>query len=661
MSAIVGVFSRHDQRLEPAFLEQMLARTSHRAPDGVRSCTEGPVGLGHGLLATTPEMRTEEHLCVHPDRQLAITAEARLDNRRELLERFGLPVQPDAGISDNCLILEAYLRYGEGCLEYLRGDFAFAIWDGQRRRVFCGRDRFGVKPFYYHLSPALFACASEIKALLVLPQISRELNDVRIAEYIAEIFDDQENTFYRQIQRLPAHHSLVVTESQSQKQSYWSLDPEREIHYEKDEDYAAHFRELFIQAVERRLQRANPLGSYLSGGLDSSSIVSVASHLLQENESGPLPTLSAVFDEIKECDEREFISSVVSQGGIEAHYMVADQLEPWQALRQMLACQDEPFVAPNLFLSWRLNTEIRRLGWRVTLDGFDGDTTISYGTGYLLELARNRRWLRLGVELRGLGKAYGSPVLPVYWQYIKHFGLKPVVGRSPILQKIRDYWRNGDHVHRKEKKNWNQSSLWRDLLHPEFIQSTDLEQRYQAYLQNQPERGQTERDQHYRALTDGRQPLALEILDKTAAAYGFEPRYPFWDQELVEYCLSLPADQKLRGGWSRFILRQSLEGVLPEKVRWRRGKVDFFPEFVENIRDINPLEIEDMVEEVQLNLNKYLELDKFYVLMSHTRDVEKADPIFVRNYWQIFLLSLFLNGRTITDKPDNEVVCSRLR
>jgi len=651
MSAIVGVLFRRGQPVEPALLEQMLARMDHRAPDGARTWTAGAAGLGHGLLATTPDMRAETHLFVDRRKQLAITAEARLDNRRELLARFGLSVQPGSGISDNRLILEAYRRHGEACLEYLRGDFAFAIWDGQRRRMFCGRDRFGVKPFYYHLSPGLFACASEIKALLVIPQITRELNEVRIAEFMAEIFDDQENTFYRHIQRLPAHHSLIVTERQSKKGSYWSLDPEREIHYEKDEDYAARFRELFFQAVERRLQRANPLGSYLSGGLDSSSIVSVASQLLREDGGGPLPTLSAVFDEIKECDEREYITSVVGQGGIEPHYLVADRLKPLQAIKKLCVIQDEPFAAPNLFLYWRLNTEIHHLSWRVTLDGFDGDTTISYGTGYLLELARDQRWLRLGLELRGLGKASRSPVMPVFWQYIKHFGLKPVVARSRLLQKIRDHWRNGNHARRAKGTKRNQPPLWRELLHPEFIQRTDLEQRYQAYLQNQPERGQSERIQHHRALTDGRQPLALEILDKTAAAQGFEPRYPFWDQDLVEYCLALPPDQKLRGGWSRFILRRSLESVLPEKVRWRRGKVDFTPEFLQNVRDINSHKVETLFAGTQDQLAKYLDIAQFRILRNHTTTADSVDPFSARTYWQILTLSLFQSE--IAQKQEN--------
>src|SRR2546425_12240871 len=165
---------------------------------------------------------------------------------------------------------------------------------------------------------------------------------------------------------------MVVTREGVRMEQYWVLDPEREIRMKSDGEYAEAFREIFTEAVRCRLRSAFPVGSMLSGGLDSSSIVCVARQLLAQNGSTPLHTFSVVFPDLPECDEREYIDAVVAGGGVEPHYLRGDELSPVAGLERQLDQQDEPFYAPNLFLHAGLYDAAAHTGVRVLLDGLDG-------------------------------------------------------------------------------------------------------------------------------------------------------------------------------------------------------------------------------------------------------------------------------------------------
>src|SRR5881296_3903808 len=231
VSGIAGLWRLDGRPGEPAELDGMLARLAHRGPDGTGAWREGRVALGHGMLHTTPESLREQQPLVGTRGDLVLVADARVDNRAELCSL--LPAPSDA--TDAELILAAYERWGEACPEHLLGDFAFAIWDGRTQRLFCARDHFGVKPFYYHHRPGrLFALASEIKGLLVLPDVPRRLNETRVADYLVPLLEDKEITFYEEIVRLPPAHHMTVSRDGVRIERYWALDPSREIRMKSD-------------------------------------------------------------------------------------------------------------------------------------------------------------------------------------------------------------------------------------------------------------------------------------------------------------------------------------------------------------------------------------------------------------------------------------------
>jgi asparagine synthase (glutamine-hydrolysing) len=555
MSAIVGIQQFNSQAIDPADLQKMVDILAHRGSDGSRIWCEGAIGLGHRMLWSTPESLLENMPWID-DRQQVITADVRLDNREELISALALDHCPAEKITDSQIILAAYSEWKEQCVEKLLGDFAFAIWDSQAQSLFCARDHFGVKPFFYYAAADRFVFASEIKALLAVG-VPKQLNETRVGDFLTSLFDDTCITFYQDILRLPPAHTLTVSATGIRLQRYWQLDPNREIRYATEQEYADRFRELFTEAVRCRLRSAFPVGSFLSGGLDSSSIACVAEKLFAEAGKGALPTFSAVFEQVPECDERSFQNAVLAQGNFDPHYFHADQAGPMNNVENMLWHQDEPFFAGNLFLTAGLYNVAQKQGVRVTLDGFDGDSTVSHGVGHLRELALTGQWLKLWDE--AWGKAQNSD-------------------RS-VWQILRPYIWNCTPLGRLGKRIWRlfpisrpaapaETPLWNNL-NPEFVQRTGLAQRHQDWRKPSCDR---ERDKHYQTLTWGLVPYALEMIDRAAAAAQIEPRFPFWDKRLVEFCLALPPEQKLHHGWGRWVMRQAMANILPEAVQWRVGK-----------------------------------------------------------------------------------------
>ena len=603
MSAIVGLYRRNGQPADRADLERMTETLAHRGPDAAGLWNSGPVGMGHRMLWTTPESLHERLPLANRSGDVVITADARIDNRDELIAALGLSEWPHGEITDSGLILCAYEQWGEASPKRLLGDFAFAIWDGRSQTLFCTRDHFGVKPFYYHQSAQVFVFASEIKGLLCIREVPRQLNQVRVADHLAGIFEDQASTFYRDVLRLPAGHSMTVCRGEARVESYWSLDPSREIRLRSDDEYADAFRERFTEAVRCRLRSAFPVGGLLSGGLDSSSIVGTARRVLGEGRARRLHTFSAIFPglpetDLRKIDERPFMEAVLAMGGLTPHYVHADRLSPLTDLDRVLRHEDEAFLAPNLYMHWALYGAAHQQGVRALLDGIDGDTTVSHGLEYLSELARAGKVRKLGREVMALSRRHNSSPRRILWQ----FGLRPLVPES-----MRHVWRT---VRRRTQHPWTVNAA----INPVFAGRVGLAERAHALRGNGHASARTAREGHWRGLTSPLFPYALEIADKAAAAFSLEPRYPFFDRRLMEFCLALPPEQKLNQGWTRVVMRRAMANILPDEVRWRVGKANLSPNFTRRLLDYDRALLDDVI----MNDPKVIE---DYVDVSALRDV----------------------------------------
>ena len=508
MSGIAGVV-----RLDgaPADAAPLLRALAARGPDGTTEWVSGPVALVHALLRTTPE---DEGVFVDGD--VVVTADARIDG---------------VSTSHGAAIAAAWRTWGEDCAAHLDGDFAFALWDTRTRTIFCARDRFGVKPFVYALLPGkLFAFASDLRTLLALREVPRDLDDGRIAAFLDVRFEDKESTFYRAVRRLPGGRTLTLRGEQVSIRQYWSVADVKPLRLRGgDAEYAAGYREHFLRAVRERMRSTRPseVGAMLSGGLDSTAIVCAARDELRAAGAAPLPVFSWIFSDAMEADEREFQEPVIAAGGVRPFVLdsAANHASPWSDLGALLP--DGPPFAPNHYLNVGMARAARSIGVRILLDGLAGDITVSRGTARLVELFLRGRFLALTRELRALAARGGGSAARLF---VSHVAVR--VTPAPLV-------------------------------------------RLAEWARRRPYRGQRFRSVREEQVWQLESPFVaegLELSDRMVARLGVEGRYPFLDRRLVEYCVSLPADQKLAGGYSRIVARRAMEGIVPDAVRWRAGK-----------------------------------------------------------------------------------------
>jgi asparagine synthase (glutamine-hydrolysing) len=555
MSGIAGIIRLDGAAVTPEAIERMAEAIAHRGGDGNAVWLVDPAAFAHAALHTTAESRDEPQPFV--EGTLTIVADVRLDNRAELLSLLDIR----ASISDAMLILAAYRKWGGSCASRLEGDFAFAIWNARERTLFCARDPFGVKPFVYSLLPGmLFAFGSEARALLALDEVPRDVDEKRIADFLALYFDDIERTFYGALQRLPGGYTLTLDVNAGKGtiavERYWSPEGVPELRLrgaDRDAQYAAGFREHFVRAVRERMRavRTAEIGAMLSGGLDSTSIACVARDELRAAGATPLPVFSWIFSDSMDADEREYQEAVIAAGGMRPITLDSAELDasPWTDVDELLP--DGPPYAPNHYLNSMAARHARDIGVRVLLDGVGGDSTISRGRARFVELLVRGRPVRLARELRALATRRGTnESLPRLFLGNVAAPLMPPSLLAFALR-LRGRASTGDPALK--------------LLTPRMAQLTGASSARHSW-------SFSAKQEHVAQLTSPMLADGLELLDRTMAMHRVEGRYPFFDRRLAEYCLSLPADQKLADGYSRIVARRAMAGIVPDMVRWRAGK-----------------------------------------------------------------------------------------
>ncbi len=560
MSGMAGVFYLDGRKPDRATIKAMVTSLAHRGPDGSDTWLDDQVALGHCHLVTTPESVGERLPAAGGGERFVLTADARIDNRDELIAALRLQRSTGDVITDSALILEAYAKWGEKCPERLVGDFVFAIWDRVTRRLFCARDHIGIKPFYYFHEPgSLFAFASEPKALFTLADVPRRLNETRIGDYLGDIFNDSKITYFHDVLRLPPAHYMQIDDNGATSRRYWRLDPDRELQLNSDEDYACTFRELFLETMRCRLRSAVLSGSTLSGGLDSSVIACAAVGLFRRTGDVPWNAFSAVYDDLTpRSDERPYIDAVVQRGAIQPHFLEGDGVGPLSQFDEMSRYLDEPSDNPFSSIGWVLRGMARDRGVKVMLDGNGGDVTVSYSFRYLADVARTGQWASLAREVFGLARHYyygPNAALRVFARWVAQ-PLAP----EPLVRAWHRF-RGADALgHTIELP-----------LNPDFANRIGFAERLEAQRERYRAAQSAKRD-HILSFEEGMVPSAMEFADIANAAFGIEGRYPFFDKRLVELCVALPREQRMDRGLNRVIVRRAMGDILPRTVRDRGSK-----------------------------------------------------------------------------------------
>lgn len=597
MSGIAGLYHLDQTPVQPDNLQRMLDALAHRGADGHGLWYNGYIGFVHQLLWATETSCFEKLPLLSEDGQLVITADARIDNRDELLNtlRYLNHNKPGECATESALILAAYQQWGEDCPQRLIGDFAFAIWDAREKKLFCARDALGVKPFYYAHNSRQFAFASEIKPLLCLPGVTRRVNELRVAYHLIRRIEDHTMTFYADIVRLPAASTLVVQQNGLRVQRYWSPEIIPNIRLASDEAYAEAFREVFIQAVRSHLRSAFPIGSFLSGGLDSSSIACAAQKLLHPRS---LHTYSAIFPGLSQkdrakIDERQHIQVAHATGNFTAHFVEADAISPLVDLDRVIWHEDEAFFAPNLYMHWSIYKQANLDGVRVLLDGLGGDSVVSHGWERLPELLRSLRWRTLVREVTAYKKNVGLPLSRrgLIMRIAVAQLVPPALG--PLWRRVRS-----ESIH----EPWDNVPMRQD-----FMKRVQIKEHLHAA--DPPKQFRSARRTHEGDILSPMYPSMFELVDKAAAAFSIEARYPFFDRRVIEFCLAVPADQKFSQGWTRAILRRAMQGILPPEIQWRSNKGNLSVNVQRALLEKEAPTLESMLEWAGDFVSPYVDMD----------------------------------------------------
>jgi len=575
MSSIAGVFyldGRHAEAEALASMTEPVLR-GPLAQEGAGPATfwtEGPAGLAHRLRRFTPEDAFETQPLHGADGRLVLVADARLDNREELGRTFGIPPGALQRMPDSALILKAYEKWGRAFPEHLLGAFGFALWDRAEQRLVLGRDHFGRRSLFYYQSARVVAFASSLTGLLRLREVPRRLNEPKVADYLLRMTVDPDETFFADVRRLPLAHTMTVEARRTERRRYRALDPKREVRFQRDEDYAEALRDVFTEAVRCRLRSAYPVGSHLSGGLDSSSVTCVAAGLLRERGER-LTAFSAVppegfvnpFETRAEADERPYIDAVL------ARYGNIDGVQVITGEESFLANLYEGFDAAGAPLSnvqnrvWAeaIQEEAARRGVRVLLTGQGGNITVSWHGRLLFpEMFWRGQWGRLGRMLRvsavaqerSVGELFRKQVIvPTLPGAVRRWGASSLRGRTDVLLK-------------------------RAYINPEFARRIRLVERVQRSSFRNPWRVELPNSRRRRVEFFAAGPIqdGADLLAAWRDGYGVELRDPTLDKRVVELCLAIPSEQyiayqgKAHAG-ERMLLRRAMANTLPPLVAGR--------------------------------------------------------------------------------------------
>jgi asparagine synthase (glutamine-hydrolysing) len=478
--------------------------------------------------------------------------------------------------TDTEVLLAAYEQWGIDCLRRFNGMWAFALWDGNKRELYLARDRMGVKPLYYSSGDGWLVFGSEIKALLTHPRVPRRPNPAIVYDFLSlRLADHTEETFFDGIYRVPAAHYLVVRPGHTPCiERYWDAQPAFRLDASPDEETAAiaQFRELFDDAVRIRLRADVPIGTCLSGGVDSSSIVVTANQLMfDELHLDPAlvgdrqRTFSACFEDPR-FDERRFIDKVIEATGASTHRVFPSGERLWQELPALVAQMDEPFHSTSQYSQYNVMRLVRESGVTVTLDGQGADELMAgYPTYHSVMLATllgagrvlaSAREALATVRMSGRGRTGAELLMRTA------YGLLPSALTTPLRTAIAPYF-----------MSYSAEGRSLQVIRPEL--NEQFANRRLDWLEK---RAGAMHDLGKRLYADVFQfslPCLLRYADRSSMAFSIESRMPLLDYRLVEHIFSLPLSMVVRDGWTKWVFRRALEGRLPSEIQWRKDKMGF--------------------------------------------------------------------------------------
>jgi asparagine synthase (glutamine-hydrolysing) len=554
MSGLFAIYNRDESAVAPDLAAGMLEAMSDWQPDARNVSVEGPVALGHAMLWNTPESQ-RERLPAHAG-CAAITSDARLDGREELAAALGIPISRLSDFGDSDLILAAYRRWGARCTEHLLGDFVFVIWDSGKRELFCARDHLGIRQLYFCARDGVFLASNDIRSLLSHPATSGRINEDAVADFLVNWgLEDEQSTFFSDINKLPPAHTLTVSAIGIRKACYWCAADSPPVHFSDGRDYPARLRELLELAVRDRLRSAYPVSSHLSGGLDSSAIAVIAARTLREH--GQQLLAFNWLHEPSDADEashHEWSNSrlIAARDGMRHRYVTLDESDMLDVLRKRNIAYGDSTL---FWYEYPVREAASQGNSRTLLSGWGGDQFVSnHGQSYYADLLVHCRLYPLLQALWAASARHpGRRARHLFSTLYRRLLL--VMAPSSLHRHL-----PGSGVERRSFP----------LVAASFMPKVQRALDRSMALATQPRR--TVRSHMLASLETGHIQSRIESWATGARPYRLEYVYPLLDRRLVEFALGVPGDCFVKQGRTRYLFRSAVENLLPEDLLWANTK-----------------------------------------------------------------------------------------
>ncbi len=568
MCGIVGKFNFHTgEAVSPELLKIMCDTIDYRGPDDGGICTMGYIGLGHRRLSILDLSKLGHQPMSSRDKSIWITFNGEIYNYRFLkrdLQQKGYTFLSDC---DTEVIIYLYQEYGEGCLEYLRGMFAFAIWDSKKDILFLARDRIGKKPLFYYYDGRCLLFASELKSIFKDTSIKKEINFEAFCDYFKYQYVPDPKTIYKNTHKLNPGHYLLCSKEGIRVKEYWDISFREQSNLQEVE-LSEELLSILQESVQLRMISDVPLGAFLSGGIDSSGIVA----LMAKESEKPVTTCSIGFDS-EEHDEVQFARIIANQYGTNHHeFTVKENAE--EVLRDIVFYFDEPFADSSAVPTYYVS-KVARQKVTVALSGDGGDENFAGYEKYYLDDIENRLRNRIPELLR-------RSMFPLLANILSR-GNRQVCQKGKTLLQTLSY--SSDYGFYLTNTGFD-DQLWTQLINGDTKKQIGD---YDPFSVTEYYYNRADTDDHLSKIlyTDLKTYLPGDILvkvDRMSMANSLEVRAPILDHNVIEYAANIPSSFKYNNGEKKYILKKAFKKILPREVMYRK-KMGFSVPLAEWLRE----------------------------------------------------------------------------
>ncbi len=638
MSAIFGILDTNARPVEPSWITSLQDNLAHRGPDGQTIYAEPSLVLGHMLLQVTPESVYDNG--PYEAGNLVIIANARLDERQELMGQLEIDSSQFTSITDTTLLLHAYKKWGRDFVKKIFGDFTFAIWDKITKQLFCGRDQVGVKPLFYYFQDGRFVFSTELRSIIRLPFVETRMDNRYFRNRAIAICDDPGNSGWTNIKRVQPATTLLLSSGVVQTKIYWQPRYKRNKHYKTEEDSAAAVRLLLEKIIADHTRVIGTVGASLSGGLDSSSITCLAAKKLQ-TEGKNLVSASSVYtpgySNPGYPDETEYIQAVLEQ---EKNIMPTFVHHGDHSFIKTLSEKfRRNYATVNAFyyVDEALYNKFKEQSVKRVLSGYLGDLTVTNSS------------------INPFAMMLGSGRVKALWQLASKYNKQDNQPLAAFLKYS---------IFTEFTPKWFQDG-WNNRKNRETV-SRDVGLLPLRLLPAEKKSLQQKVDTTFRFPNRGTQNMVNQVWPKdvylfdeeedcAASHHQLEVTYPLCDRRLIELLLQIPVEHFYAGGIKRGLIRKAMAGILPEKVRTRKTKGSYSPGYTKLIQK----EIVQIVEIFNTGwhsaeISDMVDLDNLKATFKNLSESEIEDSFTYHNWTLIEIFIWLYCNKTLENKQINK-------